>query len=228
MATQREQADQPTGKSGTNRASSGATDEGSRSSAKSGGSAARSASRGAKGGAQSASSEQAELEQEDSESEADDLDGVETVVSMLVGMAQMDNEAAFAYQTAAELVDVPDVRAQLLAFAGDHRRHVADIGRAIEQLGGEPAAAAPPPETSVFALLTSALGMVGPRAVLLALIGNEEFTNSAYDTALELVPDPELHALLERNFEDEQRHITWLATQARPTDEDEPLATAEN
>jgi hypothetical protein len=67
--------------------------------------------------------------------ERDDLDGVGTVVSMLVGIAQMDNEAAFAYETAEELVDVPDVRARLLAFAGDHRRLEAREGLAPSLIG---------------------------------------------------------------------------------------------
>lgn len=122
----------------------------------------------------------------------------------------------------------PDVRSRLLEFAGDHRRHGAELGQAIQEIGGEPAAAAPPPDTSVFGVLTSALGMVGPRAQLLGLIGNEGFTNCAYDTALELITEPNLRQLIQRNFADEQRHITWLAPQARPSEDEEPLATGEN
>jgi rubrerythrin len=167
-------------------------------------------------------------EQADEESEADERDDLETLVAMLVGLAQMDSEAAFAYETAAELAELSEVRSRLLEFAQDHRRHVAELGQAIREIGGEPTAAAPPPDTSVFGVLTSALGMVGPRALLMGLIGNEEFTNSAYDTALELISDPDLRRLIERNFEDEQRHITWLATQARPSEEEEPMATGEN
>jgi rubrerythrin len=147
---------------------------------------------------------------------------------MLVGLAQMDSEAAYAYETAAELADLSEVRSQLLAFAEDHRRHVTELGQAIRDIGGEPAAAAPPPDTSVFGVLTSALGMVGPQALLMGLIGNEEFTNSAYDTALELITDPDLRRLIQRNFDDEQRHITWLATQARPSEDEGPMATGEN
>lgn len=181
----------------------------------------------AKGGAQSGIAPAPAAAGDDDEG-VDERDAAETLVAMLVGLAQMDSEAAFAYETAAELVDSPDVRARLLEFAGDHRRHVTELGRAIEDIGGEPSAAAPPPDTTVFGVLTSALGMVGPRAVLLALVGNEEFTNAAYDTALELTADPELRQLLQRNFDDEQRHITWLATEARPSDDEEPLATGEN
>jgi hypothetical protein len=36
------------------------------------------------------------------------------------------------------------------------------------------------------------------------------------ETALELTTDPDLRRLIERNFEDEQRHITGLATQRAP------------
>jgi rubrerythrin len=180
---------------------------------------------GAKDGAQSRHVQRARA---GDDAEADQREGVEALVAMLVGLAQMDSEAAFAYETAAELADGSEVRARLLEFAADHRRHVSELGRAIRELGGEPAVAAPPPDTSVFGVLTSALGMVGPRAVLLALIGNEEFTNSAYDAALELIADPSLRQVLERNFEDEQRHITWLAMHSRPSEYEEPMPTGEN
>jgi rubrerythrin len=240
MATQHEQANRGKRKSGSKQTNSGSSPSRSRSG--SGASArqevddaARPAPTEAKSGAQSEDVPSEDYEEEaqadaesDAESDAEEREGIETLVAMLVGMAQMDSEAAFAYEIAAEMVDLPDVRARLLEFAQDHRRHVSDIGQAIQAIGGEAAAAAPPPDTSVFGMLTSALGMVGPRAVLLGLIGNEEFTNSAYDTALELVGDPQLRQLIQRNFEDEQRHITWLATQARPAEDEEPLATGEN
>lgn len=235
MATQRERANQDTGKPASRKAGPSSSAPGS-TSARDGspaeeqrrtdGGTKRPAAREAKGRAQSGDSDG--LRETDAENEADDQAELETLAGMLLAMAQMDSEAAFAYEVAAEFVDLPEVSARLRDFAADHRRHVADIGKAMTDIGCEPATAAPPPEASVFALLTTSLGMVGPRAVLLALIGSEEFTNSIYDTALDLIVDPELRKLIQRNYDDEQRHITWLSTQARPSEDEEPLATGEN
>jgi rubrerythrin len=174
-----------------------------------------SASRGAKRGARTAGSGEPQQTEEGTEAE-DSEDEIEAQVAMLLGIAQMDSEAAVAYETAASFVEVPEVRDQLLAFAGDHRRHISDLGKAVENLGGQPATAAPPPESSVFTVLASAAGLVGTQATLLALIGNEEFTNSTYETALELLNEPEVRELVQRNLEDEQRHINWLTEQAGP------------
>jgi rubrerythrin len=230
MVTQREQAKQGAEATGAKQGRSGSSSSGARVRA---GAAAEpqkplEAKQSAPTEAEDAAPSEDVEEQADEDSEADEREGTEILVAMLVGLAQMDSEAAFAYETAAELADLSDVRSRLLEFAADHRRHVTELGQAIREIGGEPAAAAPPPDTSVFGVLTSALGMVGPRALLMGLIGNEEFTNSAYDTALELITDAELRRLIERNFADEQRHITWLATQARPSEEEEPMATGEN
>jgi rubrerythrin len=153
------------------------------------------------------------LEVEESEDE------LEAQINTLLALAQMDSEAAVAYETAAELIEEPDVRAQLQEFAGDHRRHITDLGQLIKQLGGEAAAASPPPETSTFVMFASALGALGMQPALLAMIGSEEFTNATYETALDVVFDPDARALLERNLADEQRHITWLAEQTEATED---------
>ncbi|MFO7179091.1 MAG: helix-hairpin-helix domain-containing protein [Pseudomonadota bacterium] len=146
------------------------------------------------------------LEAEEDFDEEEDEDEIRT----LVALAQMDAEAAAAYEAAAELVYDDELKEALKAFGADHARHVTDIGRCLSELGESTEFAAPPPEESVFALLTSAVSALGPRAAVLSLVGNERFTNATYETALEFVSTPEARAVLEKNFEDEQRHLAWL------------------
>lgn len=155
----------------------------------------------------------AEAAQAETEETTDD---VEIEIHTLVALAQMDSEAAAAYDAAAELVEASDVRSQLEQFADDHRRHISDLGRIIEELGGSVrAAAAPPPENSTFVMFATALGAIGTQGALLSLINSEQLTNANYELAVELMDDPQHRAVLERNFADEQRHITWLTEQAR-------------
>ena len=64
-------------------------------------------------------------------------------------------------------------------------------------------------------MVAAALGALGTQGALLALINSEQFTNGTYDAALNAAVAQDARALLERNFSDEQRHITWLSTRAR-------------
>lgn len=163
--------------------------------------------------------EETELEADDDASERDeDLEQA----TLLLTLAQMDSEAAAAYETTAALVTSEEVRSQLLQFANDHRRHISDIGRLLAKRGVEPSIAAPPPELSLFAIMSRAMVPLGDEAALMALHISEEFTNAAYSTMLDVVTDVEASALLQRNFEDEQRHIDWLSLHASIEAEETP------
>ena len=134
----------------------------------------------------------------------------EAEIETLLSLAQMDSEAAVAYETAAELVGEEHVAETLRSFGYDHRRHVDEIGRLVTEYGVELTLAAPEPETSTFATMVASIGVLGVVATLRAMIANEQFTNSAYEAALDLLGTSDIHALLERNFADEQRHLRWL------------------
>jgi rubrerythrin len=171
--------------------------------------------------ARSPRAEKPDATAEASDESEESQDEIEAQLNSLTALAQMDSEAAAAYETVAEIIDVADVQRHLQAFAQDHRRHVEKLGQLIGQLGGTPETAAPPPEDSTFVRLASALSSMGPHAALLSLLGNEQFTNATYETALELASDAETIALLERNFQDEQRHLSWLGKHTEEVDEDE-------
>lgn len=177
--------------------------------------AARADSSDGRGGGASRGEEALELEESEDELEAR--------IAPLIALAQMDSEAAAAYEIAAELIDSPEVESQIRQFADDHRRHIRDLAQLVEQLGGTPLAASPPPESSTFAMFASALGALGTQGALLSLINSEQFTNATYETALQLMLEADGRELLERNFSDEQRHISWLSAQARELgDVDDP------
>jgi uncharacterized protein (TIGR02284 family) len=157
------------------------------------------------------------LTEADESAEVEDFEEeLEIQVNTLLALAQMDSEAAAAYETAAELVETEEVQSKLQEFADDHRRHIKDLGQLIQELGGQPrAAAAPPPDDSTFVMCAAALAALGTQGALLSLISSEQFTNSTYDAALNAVVAQDARALLERNFSDEQRHIAWLSQRAR-------------
>ena len=53
-------------------------------------------------------------------------------------------------------------------------------------------------------------GLTGTEAVLVAMLGNEEFTNRAYELALSFKWEPDVRALIQKTREDERRHGTWI------------------
>lgn len=154
--------------------------------------------------------ESAELDGEGEELEDEDEEDLEPEIESLLALAQMDSEAALAYETAAELCGDEHVAETLRGFGNDHQRHVKDIGQVLSARGVELTLAAPEPETSTFVTMAASVSSLGLAAALRAMIANEQFTNATYDTALDLISDPDAHAVLERNFADEQRHLQWL------------------
>jgi len=140
--------------------------------------------------------------------EPEDKIGPET--DALLCLEQMDAEAAVAYEVAAASMGDEEIAQMLRNFAKDHRQHVSDIRRLLAELGGELSLASADPETATFAMMAEALSELGPSASLRAMVASEQFTNSVYETALELITQPAARSVLERNFGDELRHLKTL------------------
>jgi rubrerythrin len=139
------------------------------------------------------------------------VDQVESQLMALVALAEMDLGAAAAYEIGARSFEPEDeeVARQLLAFREDHLRHVEDLDRLAQAMGGEPIDRGGAGK-AVLARLAEAAEALGVRAALLAMISNEYLTNSTYASILDLEWEDDVLSVLEQNFEDEQRHLRWL------------------
>jgi rubrerythrin len=127
-----------------------------------------------------------------------------------VAIARLDLEAAAAYEVIAESADDPKLKKMLTSFAKDHRRHVEDIQAFAEANDFVVEIPLPDGRQSSFVALAVAVGGLDEDAALETLIGNEHLTNRTYETALWLITDEEALAIVEKNREDERRHITAL------------------
>ncbi len=139
-------------------------------------------------------------------------------VEKLRSLAQLDVDAVGAYDAAIARVKEPLVRERLNEFRVDHVRHVQDLNAFIRRLGGEPVELRPDLKGAAMKGLTAMSSMMGTEAALVAMLGNEEFTNRAYDLAVNFEWSPEVRTLIEKNRRDEERHITWIkeAVRKRP------------
>jgi rubrerythrin len=139
-------------------------------------------------------------------------------VGKLRSLAQLDADAVGAYDAAIARVNEPLVRERLNDFRVDHVRHVQDLNALIQRFGGEPVELKLDLKGTAMKGLTAVTSMMGTEAALVAMLGNEEFTNRAYELALQFDWSPEVRVLIQKNREDEYRHVTWIrdAVRARP------------
>jgi rubrerythrin len=131
------------------------------------------------------------------------------ILSTLQHLTQIDIDAIGAYTRAIEFCRNEKLARTLSAFRGDHERHVRDLSATIEKLGGAPPQA-PDPSGLAIEGFTAALSSTGPAGTLMAMQSDEIVTNDAYAQALSRDLPSDLRALVERNLQDERRHLTTI------------------
>jgi uncharacterized protein (TIGR02284 family) len=128
----------------------------------------------------------------------------------LRSLAQLDIDAEHAYGQAIEEIKEPPIRNRLSDFREDHKRHVAELSVAIRELGETP------PEykrdTKGFLLegFTAIRSKTGTEGALKAMRTNEKTTNKTYDKARSWDVSPSVKTLIEKNYEDERRHLQYI------------------
>jgi rubrerythrin len=131
-------------------------------------------------------------------------------VAKLRSLAQLDADAVGAYDAAISRVEEPLIREKLNEFRIDHLRHLQDLNVFIQQFGGEPVQLKPDLKGAAMKMATAASSLMGTHAALAAMLGNEEFANRAYEYALRFEWSGEVRGLIQRNREDERRHLAWI------------------
>ena len=147
-------------------------------------------------------------------------------VEKMRSLAQLDVDAIGAYDAAISRVKDALVRERLNEFRVDHVRHVQDLNAFIRALGGAPVELKPDFKGTAMKGFTAVSSLMGTEAALMAMLGNEEITNRVYELALDFEWSPQVHALIRKNRQDEERHITWIreAVRLRPWAGDEERA----
>lgn len=124
-------------------------------------------------------------------------------------LVRIDLDAVRAYTQAIEHVADRSVREMLIAFRVDHERHIRSLSAAITGMGGEPPRQ---PHLTGFALagFTGVAAGVAVSGALMAMQSNEIVTNQAYGLALDADLPADIRRLVERNREDERRHLAAI------------------
>ena len=137
----------------------------------------------------------------------------ELVVRHLSRLRQLDQGAEQAVSAALSHAIGVELQEQLLELRNDHRRHIAELDAALEELNAERPSARM--RDRLLAELAGAGARLGPSATLVAMLGTEERTRRAYASEAEARWAPALTHLLERHLADERRHAEALRSALR-------------
>jgi hypothetical protein len=132
------------------------------------------------------------------------------ILPLLQSLAQLDVDAFFAYGRAIDAIDVPNVRRRLMAFRRDHKRHYDDLSGEIGRLGGTSPDFARDAKGLAIEGYTAIRSGIGNIGALRAMKTNEGLTNARYEAALRQELPPRIAGLIERNRNDERRHLAYI------------------
>jgi uncharacterized protein (TIGR02284 family) len=132
----------------------------------------------------------------------------ENAISTLNDLIHLDIDAVHAYRQAIGACEIAEVKTQLASFMADHEQHVTRLEGAVRTLGGVPAAGRD--LKGFFIEGFTAVMSRGDRSALIAMRGNEEITTRRYEAAARANLATEIRALIEKNHQDEVRHLAWI------------------
>lgn len=136
----------------------------------------------------------------------------DALAAELNDLRDLDRDAIAAYDVAIDHLRSEAFRSTLRAFRADRERHISDLARLLERLGGT-AERAPGPTGAFELAVRETGGAGGDREVLLAFKAHEARARDHYRRAAAVPRDPDVETVLRRNAADEERHYAWV-TQA--------------
>jgi rubrerythrin len=128
----------------------------------------------------------------------------------LTELLELDAAAVKAYETAINNLKNSAVREKLQLFKADHERHIAEIGTVLKNRA-LPFTSTDGVKEVLASGKTYLAQLFGDKAIIAAMITNEDDTNTAYERMHERTDKwPETIEIIERGWQDEIRHRNWL------------------
>ncbi len=133
----------------------------------------------------------------------------DNVTDRLNDLIALDIDAVEAYESAIQRMTIEGLRERLREFQSDHERHILELSAVVSRMGGTPRSK---PDVKGFFIkgFTAATSMMGDRAALNAMKGNEKLTTSTYRKALQETWPEDVRDLIRRNYGDEERHLAFI------------------
>ncbi len=129
---------------------------------------------------------------------------------LVTKLIELDYDAIEAYDEAISRLENAEAKAKLTEFRDDHKRHTEKLAPFLSQHGRNV-----PNKGNFKRVLTKGkvvmAGLMGDKAILMAMKTNEEDTNTAYERAVNHKEAPaSLREVFQSNLADERRHREWI------------------
>ena len=129
-------------------------------------------------------------------------------------LCQLDFDALAAYEATLERIEEPSFKETIATFRDDHQAHIESLNKMLVQRSEDRVT-----EADFKKVLTKGkvviAGLINDKAILKAMVVNEEVTTKAYEKALDHDGfTPQERATIERHWADEKRHKQWFSDAA--------------
>lgn len=132
------------------------------------------------------------------------------ISNKLEKLIKLDIDAVRAYEQALSNIDHAEIHHTISQFRDDHKRHIKELCEAVRNLGEEPPSDSPDLKGFFIEGFTAIRSATGTEGALKAMHTNEKLTTSTYEDALLWEVTPPIHAIIEKNYSDEQRHLQYI------------------
>jgi uncharacterized protein (TIGR02284 family) len=133
-----------------------------------------------------------------------------STLQQLNSLIQLDIDAAFCYDQAIERTDDRDIAENLQNFRADHERHIDALSAIVNENGGVPPQRVPARKGYLRQGITALRSARGIEDALEAMETNEKTTTENYERAREWPVPPDVHAVLEKGWDDEKHHLEYI------------------
>lgn len=132
-------------------------------------------------------------------------------VKTLESLYQLDVDAIHAYNQAIDKIENIELRDRLTEYRDDHEAHLGKLEGLITQRGGDIPSRDKDLKGHLIEGMTSLRSSMGDEQAMKAMRQNEVITNKKYKAAVEeLRNEPEILEVLNRNYADEQKHLSFI------------------
>ena len=133
---------------------------------------------------------------------------------VLSELCHLDFDALAAYEASLERIEDPTLKETIATFRDDHKSHIDALNNMLTQRGEDKVTDADFKKVLTKGKVVIA-GLINDKAVLKAMVVNEEVTTKAYEKALDHEDfSVAERVIIERHWADEKRHKQWVSDAA--------------
>jgi uncharacterized protein (TIGR02284 family) len=134
------------------------------------------------------------------------------LIETMSKLVQLDIDAVHAYEQAVKEIDDPIIKERLLKFQSEHHRHINDLSKQIDDLGGQPPEPSKDFKGYLIEAFTAIRSFTGLKGALQSLKITEEIANRYYGEVVSREAPSEVKEALRTCFSEEKIHLDYISS----------------